>query len=298
MQKVAVLLILLMFLRISKQQCLAGFRQSPSGLCAKVNSLALDVFSAEHVCAALSDGGHLVSIHSAFDNQFLRAYAEEVLPGTASAYIGLIDVAQNGNFSWFDGTTLNYVNWCAGYPSLINANDNCVVMNVAINNCWENTNCGCHFTSICEQGDSGLFNPNMTCSNNSTLTSQGCPDQWYRYQGFCYRYFYETPDTWPTAEAYCITQGAHLASIHSFSENQFVLATMTTIWRNFGTWIGLQGNSNIWADGTAVDFTNYYESGSECRYMYPCDSVIPGKWDSTPCGDSANALCKKPANTI
>jgi len=178
-------------------------------------------------------------------------------------YIGLIDIEQNGNFVWVDGSPLNYVNWCAGYPSSIDANDDCVAINVTTNNCWHNHNCGTRYRSLCEQGPNATVMSTMstsrpptstssfivttmmanftastppitiaptnsvsneTCSNSST-TSQGCPDQWLRFGQSCYRNL-EINATWSDAEQLCVRQDAHLTSIHSAEENLFVLGMM------------------------------------------------------------------------
>ena len=49
-----------------------------------------------------------------------------------------------------------------------------------------------------------------------------CPSEWMYFEesDACYKIFFKA--TWQDAEAFCIIQNAHLVSIHSETENQFV----------------------------------------------------------------------------
>ena len=101
------------------------------------------IFYDSVVVQSQSAGGHLVSIHSAFDNACLRCKYEIGdqfkkmplekfvfhiwyrlnlafalgIPGITYAYIGLIDALQNRIFTWIDGSAVDYLNWCAGNKS-------------------------------------------------------------------------------------------------------------------------------------------------------------------------------------
>jgi hypothetical protein len=68
---------------------------------------------------AVADGGHLASVHSASDNQFLVDTFLSGANATAIDWIGLVDPQQGdgagaqhaGDFVWTDGTPVNYTNW-------------------------------------------------------------------------------------------------------------------------------------------------------------------------------------------
>lgn len=50
---------------------------------------------------------------------------------------------------------------------------------------------------------------------------QGCPEGWLEFKGSCYLHF-EERDTWSEAEQRCQELNAHLVSITSPEEQQFV----------------------------------------------------------------------------
>lgn len=50
---------------------------------------------------------------------------------------------------------------------------------------------------------------------------QGCPEGWLEFKGSCYLHFAER-DTWSEAEQRCQELNAHLVSITSLEEQQFV----------------------------------------------------------------------------
>ena len=64
-------------------------------------------------CGARFPGGHLVSIHSAEENAFVRG----LVPTHRGIMIGLSDASGPVNsFAWFDGSPLAYTNWHSGQP--------------------------------------------------------------------------------------------------------------------------------------------------------------------------------------
>lgn len=53
------------------------------------------------------------------------------------------------------------------------------------------------------------------------VAAQGCADGWLEFMGSCYLHFSER-DTWSEAEQRCQEHNAHLVSISSQEEQQFV----------------------------------------------------------------------------
>jgi hypothetical protein len=75
---------------------------------------------AEMYCA--SQGGHLASIHSSAENDFLcqevNAFSHD------KCWIGLSDEAVEGDFVWTDATPTDYLDWAPGEPNG-GRNENC-----------------------------------------------------------------------------------------------------------------------------------------------------------------------------
>ncbi len=64
---------------------------------------------------AINNGGHLAVINSQAENDFIK----NIIP-LSSAWIGLSDLASEGNFQWVNGDPLTYTNWYPGQPNNFN----------------------------------------------------------------------------------------------------------------------------------------------------------------------------------
>jgi hypothetical protein len=87
--------------------------------CYKLMSTAMKWTDAENACK--SQGGHLASIHNAFENSALSTFAAT---GNANAntWIGLNNNNNPQNqFWWTDMTSTAYMNWAAGQPAQASA---------------------------------------------------------------------------------------------------------------------------------------------------------------------------------
>ncbi|XP_002737989.1 C-type Lectin CRL-like [Saccoglossus kowalevskii] len=136
------------------------------------------------------------------------------------------------------------------------------------------------------------------------ITAEGtCPDLWYPYNGYCYKY-YECEMEWTMAEAQCLTDSptAHLASIHSSEENDFVFAFqggLNNIWIGFND--RAQQYTWEWSDGSPVDYTNWHsgEPNNSCGLL--CEencvemqvgSEFNDKWNDEDCTTKNRFVCK------
>jgi len=92
-----------------------------------------------------------------------------------------------------------------------------------------------------------------------------CPEQWLMFGSNCYKYPEGDTANWADAESKCqsLLAGAHLASIHSAEEMQFVRDNVPTD-HTVASWIWL-GATNLngegswtWTDGSSWDYTDWY----------------------------------------
>ncbi|CAJ0601416.1 unnamed protein product [Cylicocyclus nassatus] len=161
-----------------------------------------------------------------------------------------------------------------------------------------------------------LEEPNCTCPLQAQQACPGhCESGWtyFRKTDACFKVFYW--EDFDVAESICDMKGGHLASIHSFEENEFVIELAKTGVKgdNYlkGTWIGLkQANYPLsmewsWTDGTKVDYTPWSPGQPNdnkgvcaqvfCDYMVD-ESLVYRKWNDTKCSDKMRTfLCKKAA---
>ena len=100
-----------------------------------------------------SDGGDLVSIHSAIETEFLIGFVKKHISPSYrwGFWIGLNQRAGR-EFVWSDGSSIDYTNWSQNWPqpgSGPSFQCECIIMEK--DGTWKNTNCPKMYNSICKK---------------------------------------------------------------------------------------------------------------------------------------------------
>ncbi|XP_062820900.1 brevican core protein isoform X3 [Anolis carolinensis] len=127
-----------------------------------------------------------------------------------------------------------------------------------------------------------------------------CPPGWEAFQGSCYRHF-PRRRSWEEAEAQCRAQGAHLASVATPEEQDFLNSRPPTDRYKEYQWIGLNDRTIEgdfqWSDGSPMLYENwhpgqpdsYFLSGENCAVIVWHDQ---GQWSDVPCNYHLSFTCK------
>uniref|UniRef100_A0A4W4EYK5 Mannose receptor, C type 2 n=1 Tax=Electrophorus electricus TaxID=8005 RepID=A0A4W4EYK5_ELEEL len=238
-------------------------------------------------------GADLLSItkveEQSYINGFLTGYS-------ATLWMGLNDLDLNGGWQWADSAPLKYLNWETDQPNH-EEDQNCGVIRTESSGHWQNRDCSVALPYICKKRPNATLDPFTTDSWADDEQYQ-CDVGWQNFQAGCYRLNSDKLD-WNSAEKTCQKMDAHLASIHTLSELEFITVHM----KKDELWLGLHDTAmqmNFeWTDRTPVIFTfwhpfepnNFLNTQEDCVTMWGPE----GRWNDSPCNFSLSSICKKAA---
>jgi hypothetical protein len=133
------------------------------------------------------------------------------------------------------------------------------------------------------------FDAAVPCTEPGALT--------WSQNGHCYFRLQGQPKDWPTQRDACVAAGAHLVTITSQEENDFVRQLVSGQDR----WIGLRrpqaGEPFSWVTGELVSYTAWdagepNETGEACARLRA--NTNPQTWADRPCNQTFGAICERP----
>jgi hypothetical protein len=265
--------------------------------------------------AANAEGGHLATIGSSIENQFVFVVG---LSGWRDGWAGpwLGGVREQGAFQWVDGSTWSFVEWDCQNPSNSQGIEDC--LHFGINPAcptwpqpsptWNDAYCGspmsgyiiewsadCNNDGIvdygqCRDGSLPDYNGNNIpdCCETGTPCEVGSyPVQWRVEDGGNGHWYAKVavsplPTTIAAMQGFAASRGADLASIASSGENERILSLLGSIGagESYSAWIGLYrptpGDPWRWTDGSTTTWAGW--GGTSCTSgPYPNDMSFPGE---------------------
>ena len=221
-------------------------------------------------------GGHLVTITSAEENEFVAS-----LFSGATIWLGGNDIETDGKFVWDTGEYFFYSNWASGEPNNAGPYVNQDYMRMYDDGTWDDIE-ESSWPFVCEW-DSYKDNTKVTIPQGAT-----------EFNGHSY-IFIDTTFGWDAAAEFCVRRGGHLATISSAEENDVVhsLCGASNIWLG-GNDCETEGTF-AWMTGEAMNFTNWSSgepndgNGSNQDYMQMYEN---GLWDDVQDDSSKFFVCE------
>ncbi|CAJ0937797.1 unnamed protein product, partial [Mesorhabditis belari] len=134
----SVILIGIALFELVAAQCPANyFYVDPLKSCVSFNTGGSTSLFADAETACQKAGGHLASVHNAFENSLVASYARSRVT-TDKFYVGLSRKTQvTQDWDWTDASVYDYRNWLNGNP---NGTGLCAVVDIN-NQMWTDVDC-------------------------------------------------------------------------------------------------------------------------------------------------------------
>ncbi|KAG7492263.1 hypothetical protein MATL_G00012690 [Megalops atlanticus] len=291
--------------------CKPGWKwHSPS--CYFVGEEPMTFEEARKTCMA--DDAALVTI----TNRFEQAFVSSLVYGRSSDYFwtALHDQNSTGTFRWLSGDEVTYTNWNRDQPGLNKGG--CVAMATGFaTGLWEVKDCrSTKAKFICRLNLDASLSPEPPAPLPTPSLTGPCPQGWKSSNTLrhCYKVFHfpelDQKLSWLQANLFCRKHGAHLLSIGSYEEEQFVSRMLH---ETFGEsedleqhwfWIGLNRRNPMdkgswkWSDGLGYSYNNFG------RYYYEYDirqcavaDLGTMQWLAMQCESELDWICKIPKGT-
>ncbi|KAE9547534.1 hypothetical protein FO519_009252, partial [Halicephalobus sp. NKZ332] len=130
----------------------------------------LDFIDSEQYCRGL--GGHLASIHNAFDNVYLAVQAKQVFLKSDRFTVGGNNLESRLNWTWVNGDPFDFTDWDTYEPQNINQK-NCLHVDMD-KGLWYSADCFIPVPFVCQVYLGSL--PPTTKPPIVTTTTRGLPD--------------------------------------------------------------------------------------------------------------------------
>ncbi|XP_062868150.1 macrophage mannose receptor 1 [Trichomycterus rosablanca] len=251
---------------------------------------------AETYC--MSQSGHLASLHDQETVSFLTAHM------LTASWIGLNDIAQEGQFQWTDGTPTNFLPWGVGQPDDYN-NEDCVQIRGTEH--WEtgklnDSPCSSTLPFICQKAK-GIGPPPIPPTSGpgwNEKCGSWTPDP---FNDYCYYFNSLNYRKWAEARADCLHQGGDLTSITEPFEQGFIQSQIQSIPTGVSLWIG--GHDSVteggweWMDLAPFRYINWSPGNPDDYYGEDCLSIYinSGLWNDDNCENRRGYICKRRGNT-
>ncbi|KAG2466118.1 MRC1 protein, partial [Polypterus senegalus] len=197
-----------------------------------------------------------------------QAWVRSHIESTGVYWIGLNDVASEGQWEWSDGSPyLEEVQyWRPGQPDNWQDDEDCIEITGLDYGRWND--------AFCTKSDQYI------CKKQTAI----CPPGWNSFNKKCY-WFVSNPGlltSWYEAQEKCYRVGANLVMIKSQAEQYFIDSYLSDFIQN-------QDFIVTWAPGQPDN----WQDDEDCILLYGTDNHSPGYFNDQNCNGANPFICKK-----
>ncbi|KAI5626605.1 secretory phospholipase A2 receptor, partial [Silurus asotus] len=261
--------------------------------CYQFNLYSLLTWS-QALTSCQSQGASLLSITHAAEHSYIK---DRLADMGVIVWTGLNHLSHDGGWQWADGSPFSLLQYTSDMMSVVvGQNKLCGVFNSDVGKGhWQSLSCESALPYICKKThNSRRAEPIENWQYKRTV----CPDGWVDHNGFCYHYVDEK-GSWDNSSTTCKGLGAQLASVHSLSEQELLLALLINA-SDSKVWIGLHmeaGSPRVeWSDGSPITLTPWQRQQPSPRREDKRTCVVAdkknGNWEFAECEEMHPAICR------
>uniref|UniRef100_A0A8C4T381 Lactose-binding lectin l-2-like n=1 Tax=Erpetoichthys calabaricus TaxID=27687 RepID=A0A8C4T381_ERPCA len=116
-------------------QCYRYFREMKSWAEAEIHCLSL--------------GGHMASVHSSDDNQFVTSLIKGQASSDRPTWLGATKCEETPAWLWTDGSEWHFSNWYSREPNNRHGVEKCLQVNFRVPGSWNDINCASRLPFVC-----------------------------------------------------------------------------------------------------------------------------------------------------
>jgi hypothetical protein len=244
-------------------------------------------------------GGHLASAHSALESQLLQDLC--LYATIPNCWLGLAGTPA-GNYSWVDGTTVDFLAWQEAHPM---SGDECSYVAAgqsgnatgSSSHAWRSSGCGEQLPFLCRFDSTAASQLNLygISPSPSPVVPPSSPSSTYPIKNMMLNnstyLLYEEAADFAAAMTRCQSVGGHLASAHSAVES-YLLEDLCAASDAGSCWLGLREDAA--SDGSTMDWLpadTLNETGPCVHVQLPITngSMI---WQGGSCNTQRSIMCK------
>ena len=222
------------------------------------------------------------------------------------AFLGLSDIATEGQFEWPEGCASTFTYYLPGEPNNYNNGEDCVSVCFGGRTMWNDMPCGAQTHCVCEKNggtSAAVLSPHMAVLETTPAVAAthevACPKGWVNNFGKCYLTTLPKQD-YISCVSTCTTLGATPPCVMNAAENKY-LAGIFGNEISDGLYLGLNDivteGTHQWQTGCASNYRNFlpgepnnWQDAEDCTALHKDGREM---WNDVRCNMVVDCVCER-----